>query len=234
MKIHHISDTHGYHELLQIPECDIIIHSGDFSNKRGPSLNHIETLDFLNWYEKINVKHKILIAGNHDSFAFFHNTEFQEECKKRKIVYLENTLFEINGINIYGSPVTPTFCNWYFQKPRHKLSSFWEKSIPNEKIDIFVTHGPPKGILDLSLNQEHEIEICGDKALKNILTTKVKPKYVLFGHIHSNDDMDNNGLLLRDNIYYSNAAVVRDNKFGIIYYQGTTFNFKKKNEKTNK
>ena len=32
MKIIHISDTHGYHRwLTELPEADIIVHSGDFT-----------------------------------------------------------------------------------------------------------------------------------------------------------------------------------------------------------
>jgi Icc-related predicted phosphoesterase len=225
MIIHHISDTHGYHDLLEIPECDLIIHSGDFSNNRSSSINHNETVAFLNWYENVPVKHKILVAGNHDAFAFFHNSEFREECKKRKIIYLENEWFEINGITIYGSPMTPSFGNWYYQLSRHKMSAFWDKSIPDVKIDIFVTHGPPKGVVDLFVNQDGEVEFCGDKALRNLLENKIKPKYVLFGHIHSNNDINNNGMLIRNNVTYCNSAVVKDNKFGNIYYQGTTFKF---------
>ena len=31
MKVVCISDTHGHHEKLDLPEGDLIIHSGDFS-----------------------------------------------------------------------------------------------------------------------------------------------------------------------------------------------------------
>jgi predicted phosphodiesterase len=32
MKICAISDTHNQHSELKIPECDILIHAGDFTN----------------------------------------------------------------------------------------------------------------------------------------------------------------------------------------------------------
>ena len=43
MKIWHISDTHTYHELLEIPKgIDMVIHSGDCSNPRDPYTNEPE------------------------------------------------------------------------------------------------------------------------------------------------------------------------------------------------
>ena len=50
MKIFAISDTHGRHEQVQIPEgTDMIIHAGDFSNVKSPALNHNEVNLFLIW-----------------------------------------------------------------------------------------------------------------------------------------------------------------------------------------
>ena len=42
-RIWHISDTHSYHDLLEIPkDIDIVIHSGDCSNVRDPYNNEPE------------------------------------------------------------------------------------------------------------------------------------------------------------------------------------------------
>ena len=47
MKILHLSDTHGlHHRLDDMPEADVIVHSGDISN----SGTEEEVLDFLNWF----------------------------------------------------------------------------------------------------------------------------------------------------------------------------------------
>lgn len=67
MKILFISDTHGMHNQLIIPEgVDMIIHAGDVANYKDPGRNTNEVLDFIEWYEKIEIKHKIWIAGNHE------------------------------------------------------------------------------------------------------------------------------------------------------------------------
>ena len=62
-----ISDTHGYHEQLEIPSgIDMIIHSGDCSNDINPYLNENEVRQFIEWYKDVPVKHRIYVAGNHD------------------------------------------------------------------------------------------------------------------------------------------------------------------------
>ena len=70
MKIWCISDTHMNHNTLVIPNgIDIVIHSGDSTNFKNPILNKIEFDAFSDWFIKLNIKNKILIAGNHDAWA---------------------------------------------------------------------------------------------------------------------------------------------------------------------
>jgi len=224
-KILHISDTHSYHGLLTIPEgIDIIVHSGDFSNYYDVYKNEPEALNFLHWYGSLNIKHKILIAGNHDAYASLRTTELREWCKHYDIIYLENESVVIEGFKFYGSPITPTFGNWYFMKARDKTDDIW-KNIPDDT-DILITHGPPKGILDLSYNRENKLEFCGDKSLRNHVLNRIKPKLMLFGHIHSHKDIDNQGRLELSGypgIIFSNGSVVEDGKFGVLTNNGNIF-----------
>jgi len=62
MKLIAISDTHGYHRSLKIPDGYILIHAGDLT-RHGSLDDVIEVNDFLG-----NLPHpyKIIIAGNHD------------------------------------------------------------------------------------------------------------------------------------------------------------------------
>ena len=63
MKILHLSDTHGlHHQIKDLPEADVIIHSGDISHNGDEN----EVLDFLNWYNDLPYRHKIFITGNYD------------------------------------------------------------------------------------------------------------------------------------------------------------------------
>lgn len=220
MKIWHIGDTHSYHHLLTIPDgIDIIIHSGDFSNYYDVYKNEPEAKDFLNWYAALEIKHKILIAGNHDALAFHWNSKFKELCKELNIIYLENESVTIDGINIWGSPHTPQFGNWYFMKNRSKLDKVWQ-TIPDDT-DIVVVHGPPKGLLDLSYDRYNTLEMCGCSALKKRLL-KIQPKLCLFGHIHNNSDIINAGTtkLAEYDTIFSNGSVLTDGKFGILSSNG--------------
>jgi Icc-related predicted phosphoesterase len=220
-KIWHISDTHSYHRLLTIPEnIDIVIHSGDFSNYYDIFKNGLEAKDFLQWYANLPIKYKILIAGNHDAYAANVTFELREFCNAMNIIYLEDEFVEIEGINIYGSPITPSFGNWYFMKARHKMDEYW-KQIP-ENIDILVTHGPPKGILDLSYSREGNLKYCGCKSLRDHILNRIKPKYSLFGHIHNCEDIINAGTLKLSDYptIFSNGSVVTDGKFGKLSSNG--------------
>ena len=220
MKIWHISDTHTFHNLLTIPEnVDMVIFSGDCSNPRDPYNNEPEVRTFIHWFKELPIKHKIFVAGNHD-------TSIEKKLIKKidfsgyNIHYLENDYVEIEGFKIFGSPNTPNFGNWSFMKDRGKMDKHWSKV--NEDVDIFIVHGPPKTILDLSYSREHVLEYCGCNALKNHILNRIKPKLCCFGHIHNNENIINAGTLkLSDyNTIFSNGSVVTDGRFGKLSSNG--------------
>ena len=222
MKIWHISDTHTYHNLLDVPDnVDMVIFSGDCSNPRDPYKNKPEVEDFLAWYESLPIPVKIFVAGNHDT-SIERKLITKLDFASRGITYLENDYTEVNELKIWGSPVTPTFGEWAFMKARHKTHELW-KQIPND-IDIVVVHGPPSNILDLSYNRENKLEFCGDTALRKRLID-INPKLVCFGHIHNCEGIINAGtmkLSIRNTIY-SNGSVVTDGKFGKLSSNGNIF-----------
>lgn len=221
LKIWHIGDTHGYHELLKIPKnIDWVIHSGDFTNYYDIIKNEQEALNFLHWYGELDIKIKILVAGNHDAYAFKLSKKFKEWCEFYNIIYLENDYIILEGLKVFGSPNTPAFGKWYFQKNRHKLDKHW--SLVDDDVDIFITHGPPKGIMDVSEDYNRKLELCGDKALKNHILNRIKPKLCLFGHIHNYKDIINAGIRTIPNhdTVFSNGSVVTDRKFGSLSSNG--------------
>ena len=223
MKIWHISDTHTYHGLLTVPEdIDMVIHSGDATNPRDPYASEQEMLNFISWFGSLPIRHKVFVAGNHD-LCIERNLVTKIDFMKNGIVYLENDYAEVEGIKIWGSPFTPSFGQgWAFNKKRSALHDIW-KEIPDD-VDIVVTHGPPKGILDLAYHQLNCIEFCGDEALRKRLYL-LNPKLCLFGHIHNNDDIINAGTMKLSNhdTIYSNGSVVTDGKFGKLSSHGNTF-----------
>ena len=219
MKIWHISDSHGFHKQLQIPEgIDLVIHTGDCSNYKDPYQNEWEVKDFLMWYEQVDIPNKIYIPGNHDT-SIERNLVKASDFISRGIHLLNHDWIDINGIKIFGSPYTPTFGDWAFMKSRETINRVWEQ-IP-EGMDIVGVHGPCKGILDLSYDRHNVLEFCGDNALRKHILNRVKPKYFLSGHIHNFKDIINTGFrYLPDyGITFSNAAGVEDGRFdkGIVY-----------------
>ena len=59
MRILHLSDTHGiHHRIKDMPEADVIVHSGDISNNGTED----EVLDFLNWMIELPYPHKIFVT----------------------------------------------------------------------------------------------------------------------------------------------------------------------------
>jgi len=61
MKIVAISDTHGMHDKLKMPDGDVVVHAGDCS-ERG-DLKSI--VDFVQWYSKLPYKYKIMVHVIH-------------------------------------------------------------------------------------------------------------------------------------------------------------------------
>jgi Icc-related predicted phosphoesterase len=224
LNLWHCSDSHSYHHLLVVPEkIDIVIFTGDCSNHYDRWSNLPEAIDFIHWFGTLKIKHKVMIAGNHDSALYHKDKELFQWIKHYGIIYLENESVEIEGIKIWGSPITPTFGNWWFMKDRAKLDAFW-KNIP-EDTDVVAVHGPPKGILDLSYDRNGKLEYCGCKSLRNHILDRIKPKLCLFGHIHNHEDIINAGttkLSICDTIF-SNGSVVTDGKFGMLSSDGNVF-----------
>jgi Icc-related predicted phosphoesterase len=222
MKIWHISDTHTYHNLLDVPEnVDMVIFSGDCSNPRNPYLNKPEVENFLVWYESLPIPVKIFVAGNHDT-SIEKNLITKLDFASKGIIYLENDWVIVNNLKIWGSPITPTFGDWAFMKARHKTHDLWQQ-IPDDT-DIVVVHGPPATMLDLSYNRQNELEFCGDSALRKRIID-INPKLCLFGHIHNCEDIINAGtrtLSIRGTIY-SNGSVVTDGRFGKLSSNGNIF-----------
>lgn len=224
MKIWHISDTHGFHNQLVIPEgIDLVIHTGDASNYLDPYSNEPEVRKFIDWYEQISIPNKIFIPGNHDT-SIERGLVRASDFISRGIHILNHDWMDVNGIKIFGSPYTPTFGQWAFMKSRETINRVWEQ-IP-EGMDIIAVHGPCKGILDLSRDRQNVLEFCGDGALRKHVLNRVKPKYFLSGHIHNFEEIINTGFrhLPDYGITFSNAAGVTDRRFNLgLTYNGNIF-----------
>ncbi|MDE7345256.1 MAG: metallophosphatase domain-containing protein [Muribaculaceae bacterium] len=182
MRILHLSDTHGCHRRLQdLPEADVVVHSGDFCMAGTED----EAFDFINWFCDLPYKHKIFIAGNHDDCLYGAEIEGLDNNTH----YLCNTRIEIEGIKFYGIPMFMEDCisgreNIHYAK------------IPTDT-DILITHNPPYGILDFDSGMNY-----GSERLLEKLTT-LNLKAHLFGHIHST-----HGIEVINGKTFSNGAIM--------------------------
>lgn len=174
-------------------------------------LNEKEVRDFIEWYKEVPVKHKIYLAGNHDT-SIDRRRVTPADFHEAGITYLENNGTTIEGIKFWGSPYTPTFGNWSFMKSRETINRVWEH-IPKDT-DVLIVHGPPKGIRDLSHDKDGVLEFCGDGALMKAVL-KLQPKFMLFGHIHNSPGCYNQGISHHSSIstVFSNGACVDDGRF---------------------
>lgn len=207
MTIWFISDTHGLHRHLSPPPADMIIVGGDISNSRNQAINASEATDFLLWLDSLPYAHKVLIAGNHD--VSLESGLVDPHTLVKNLTYLSHSAAQINGIRLFGSPYTPSFGQgWAYNIARHKIASAWASITP---CDILITHGPPQGFLDASL-ATGTLEQAGCYALKKRVQT-LAPAYHLFGHIHNNHNLINQGTRTHNNITYINGSIVTDGQF---------------------
>lgn len=206
MKILFLSDTHGQHRKLKnLPQADMLIHAGDVS-QRGE--DH-EVEDFIKWFSKLEYQYKIFIAGNHDFYFEDETVNRIQRMLPPDAYYLCDTGVTIEGVNIWGSPITPTFFNWAFNRDRGKeIAKYWSK-IP-KNTDVLITHGPPFGILDLT---KAGLNVGCEDLLKKVKS--IKPKYHLFGHIHETyGEYQNahtifcNGSILDENYAIANQPIL--------------------------
>lgn len=188
MKIVAISDTHGFHPLLDpLPQGDILVHSGDFCN-HGTEL---EGLAFLQWFAAQPHEHKVLVPGNHDIFLdplcpryspgrYGNDARFLAGCAEAGIHYLVDAPAEIGGLRLYGTPWMPEFYQWAFMRPdeeRERLVA----PVAEAPIDVLVTHGPPHGLCDRVV---HDGQHVGDRPLRAAVQANGRIRLLLCGHIH--------------------------------------------------
>jgi Icc-related predicted phosphoesterase len=219
MLVCHISDTHGFHHLLDIDtNVDLIIHTGDCSNSRNNSVNSNEVFTFLEWYSSLKIKNKIYIGGNHD-FSIYNKLVSKKDFIDRGIIYLENEHANVCGLKVFGSPVTPSFNNWAWNVARHKTFNYW--NMIESDTDIILCHGGCRYILDEAICFETGKPIhVGCKSLLNKVL-EVKPKLFLHGHLHPNDNCFNYGHYFNGETIFSNASMLNHHTNGFnkpLYY----------------
>ena len=176
-----VSDTHGYHRKLDIPDGDIFIHAGDVTMEGELDV----AADFAKWVRELPHAHKIIVPGNHDFCYDISSIRYQERAAQ--LLDLPRTHFLIDAartlevreqkIRLYGAPWVANLKGW----------AFWDRnrdrfeSAPRD-IDLLVTHGPPYGIRDAA--QFNDAIHYGSKHLVRYIQRCYGLKLHIFGHVH--------------------------------------------------
>ena len=181
--------------------CDIAIIAGDMFSKDSypdvlPPKSYIDKqIAWVNdtlipWCEKYKETQFAIVAGNCDEFALMPENPLRHLPKDANIHYLQDSMVEIKGVKIWGTPWT---------KPKHKRLGhpndykMFEKSpeflaaayskMPSG-IDVLVSHSTPS---------VRDSWIAGDPANKygnETLTSCIEektPTVCVCGHIHASE-----------------------------------------------
>jgi hypothetical protein len=205
----HISDTHDVSEY-EIPAGDILVHSGDFSN-RGDAA---EIKRFNTWLRRLPHTYKIIVAGNHEyEFDRYRPEDIQAAvCDGVPNAWvLHETSIVVMGLRFWGASWNNS--NRAYGLPRKQRAERWAL-IPRD-IDIIITHNPPLGIFDLAhvgQGLPGPCEMCAGKSHPNFahwgddgLLREVQarnPPLHMYGHVH-----DQTGILKVGATTFSNAAM---------------------------
>lgn len=178
-----ISDTHC--NIKPIPDGDLLIHAGDFTNAGTPS----EIQAQVNWLESLPHAHKICISGNHDTYLDPRSRRTLPPSDRdghidwKGIHYLQHDSLTLTfprhqnrRLRFFGAPQIPA-CGgpeFSFQYPRGQDA--WTNTVPVDT-DVLITHTPPKYHLDLpaALGCEYLLRE----------TWRVRPRLHVFGHVHA-------------------------------------------------
>jgi len=195
MRIVCLSDSHGQHRNLTVPAGDLLIHAGDFT-KRGRAP---EVEDFLDWLDRLPHPHKVFVGGNHDFLLEDEPDRFRQMIPGT-CIYLNDAAATVAGLTLWGSPITPFFFDWAFNRNRGAdIRRHWDR-IP-AGVDVLVTHGPPHGVLDGTVRGQR----VGCEELL-VAVQRLKPRLHVFGHIH-----EAYGQVEKAGTRYVNASVLDAN-----------------------
>lgn len=173
-----ISDTHNLHgDPRDVPDGDVLIHCGD-GLRRGGDEDAVRALG--RWLASQPHAVKVVTGGNHDATLERLPRARVAELLGSDVSFMVNEGFVFGGMRIFVSPYSNA------NSARSPNRAFQSDSVLDELratlpvfardgLDVFVSHGPPAGILDKG-------------AASDALATLVRetaPRYHIFGHQHN-------------------------------------------------
>ncbi|MCE4624254.1 MAG: metallophosphoesterase family protein [Desulfurococcales archaeon] len=182
MRILHVSDMHCRTDLLlkvlEEEEYDIAIASGDF-----------ECVDTAQAFARAVKGRGYAVTGNLDDPSVARTL-------REHGVLIDGTLVEFEGLKIGGVGGIDV---------AGSLEAL-ERRLKERKVDVLVSHHPPKGILDRTF---FRLRI----GLREIgwLVEKLNPRVHLFGHVH-----ESRGVEERGGVLFVNAGPLKSGHYAVI------------------
>ena len=165
--------THNRQPVIQ--PCDVFIHVGDFTEHGTVS----ELARFKLYLDTIPAKYIILVPGNHDRLLETEPKTRNLFSNYHLLINQELRIYDLESeINLWGSPDTAPWDNWAFNTNDEQRKKIVNR-IPTNT-EILLTHGPPKGILD----QTQDNQNAGCQYLLERLQNDYSIHYHFFAHIH--------------------------------------------------
>ncbi|KAJ5591919.1 uncharacterized protein N7459_002288 [Penicillium hispanicum] len=197
------SDTHGLDrppDSVASQYADVAIHCGDLTTESKID-EYRASIRFL---QAVNAPLRLVIAGNHDFTMDI--PAFQTKVAEARppldpelvervygchgearrilddapgITFLDEGTHSFrlqNGasLTVYASPYTPSLGDWGFQYHPNQGHDFCIQDV-----DVAMTHGPPKGIMDYTYSGQR----AGCPYLFEAIA-RARPRMHCFGHIH--------------------------------------------------
>ena len=138
-----ISDTHERHNTVEVPKCDILVHTGDilFCGRKQSLSTQIEKMRKFDAWMKAQgpSSQRIVVGGNHDKILELLSDKQMKEVMPNCVV-LHNQKLTIDGLQFYGSP---------YSRGRSKNRAFQQEFIKDQlvndlrdttDIDVLLTH----------------------------------------------------------------------------------------------
>jgi Icc-related predicted phosphoesterase len=175
MRIVAISDLHGYLPL-QVPPSDLVLIAGDVCPDASTREAQAVWLRdaFTPWAEQLETRAVVMCWGNHDFVGQLPSAELPS----LPVDVVTDRAVTVEGMTIYATPWTRSIPGvWAFDVELDELAARME-AIPGG-IDILMTHGPPRGVLDRVVSGDR----VGSTALAAAVA-RVRPRLHVFGHIH--------------------------------------------------
>jgi len=185
-----ISDTHT--NTYDIPSGHVLIHAGDLTN--AGTIAELQAQ--IDWLASLPHKHKVVIAGNHDTWldprsrSTLTKSDRDGSLDWKDIHYLQHCTTTLlfpspqgygttgtRKLHVYGAPQIPACGGKEFAFQYERGQDAWSDTVPLNT-DILITHTPPKYHRDLlvpSMGCEHLLSEVW----------RVKPKVHVFAHIHA-------------------------------------------------